>query len=240
MYSRIGVIMIYEFVECESDYSKLLFPYEIWGRLEPGESTEIALSKGFLAPSTNVSIDRFYLSRSGRVDLDYFQSDQRTRYIRRNASQFLPKLVEFDELDRIEQISALAERYFRSVSDPGNVRKDNFSRMIKSRFCSILFEVWDSRGQLVGLAPILVSGRSCQYGIPIYAPELRTMQIGHYILISLLHILQERDYKYLYVGTCYTEKSLYKTRFKGFEFFDGLGWTGDRDRLKNLVSLVDK
>ena len=41
--------------------------------------------------------------------------------------------------------------------------------------------------------------------------------------------------KYIYLGTCYGEKALYKVRdFKGIEFYDGNKWIKDNKILKDL------
>jgi hypothetical protein len=46
---------------------------------------------------------------------------------------------------------------------------------------------------------------------------------------------KDRGYTYGYLGTCYTERALYKTRFPGMEFFNGWGWSADRRELHFLV-----
>ena len=41
--------------------------------------------------------------------------------------------------------------------------------------------------------------------------------------------------KYVYLGTCYGEKALYKVRdFKGIEFFDGSKWNNQINILKEM------
>ena len=40
---------------------------------------------------------------------------------------------------------------------------------------------------------------------------------------------------FVYLGTCYGKKALYKVRdFKGIEFYDGNGWNNDVKILKKL------
>ena len=41
--------------------------------------------------------------------------------------------------------------------------------------------------------------------------------------------------RYIYLGTCYGEKALYKVRdFKGIEYFDGVEWNNNIKSLKEL------
>ena len=53
------------------------------------------------------------------------------------------------------------------------------------------------------------------------------------------HIRQNK--KYIYLGTCYGEDSLYKVRdFKGIEYFDGNEWIDDIEKLKSLCKIDAK
>jgi hypothetical protein len=40
---------------------------------------------------------------------------------------------------------------------------------------------------------------------------------------------------HLHLGTCYSERALYKTQFEGVEFFNGAGWSSNLEELKYLV-----
>ena len=43
------------------------------------------------------------------------------------------------------------------------------------------------------------------------------------------------DYNQIYLGTCYSRNSLYKTQFKGAEFFNGFHWSNDLKELRYLI-----
>jgi hypothetical protein len=45
----------------------------------------------------------------------------------------------------------------------------------------------------------------------------------------------EREFKHLYLGTCYSADALYKTQFAGAEFFNGFRWSTDMDELKFVI-----
>jgi len=42
--------------------------------------------------------------------------------------------------------------------------------------------------------------------------------------------------KFVYLGTCYEPEALYKTEFKGVEFFNGFRWSNNLDELKTLLT----
>ena len=51
----------------------------------------------------------------------------------------------------------------------------------------------------------------------------------------LVHHAKKIGKKYMFLGTCYGEKALYKVRdFKGIEFYDGNKWIKDNKILKDL------
>ena len=45
----------------------------------------------------------------------------------------------------------------------------------------------------------------------------------------------ERDFEFLYLGSCYSRNALYKTQFAGAEFFNGVRWSEDLEELKYLI-----
>ena len=47
---------------------------------------------------------------------------------------------------------------------------------------------------------------------------------------------KENRKKYIYLGSCYEEKALYKTEFKGVEFFNGFKWSDNIEELKDLIA----
>ena len=50
----------------------------------------------------------------------------------------------------------------------------------------------------------------------------------------LVYYAKEEQKKYIYLGTCYGKKALYKVRdFKGIEFYNGNEWINDLKILKN-------
>jgi hypothetical protein len=45
----------------------------------------------------------------------------------------------------------------------------------------------------------------------------------------------ENKFAHLYLGTCYSERALYKTQFAGVEFFNGFRWSADLEELKYIL-----
>ena len=77
------------------------------------------------------------------------------------------------------------------------------------------------------------------YALAFYDARHRKTSVGSYLMSSVLDELQRRGLSHAYLGTCYYEGAWYKTRFTGMEFFDGLGWSGDKERLRLFLSRQD-
>lgn len=62
-----------------------------------------------------------------------------------------------------------------------------------------------------------------------YGLKLGTMMIGYEAAEA-----QRLGLDHLYIGSGYEQGSRYKSYLRGFEFWDGYGWSGDRDRFHDL------
>jgi hypothetical protein len=56
-----------------------------------------------------------------------------------------------------------------------------------------------------------------------------------FMMTSAVMEFAARGVKHLYLGTCYSERALYKTQFAGVEFFNGLRWSQDLEELKFII-----
>jgi arginine-tRNA-protein transferase len=64
---------------------------------------------------------------------------------------------------------------------------------------------------------------------------LRTYSLGKWMMWRTIRWAQDHGLRYVYLGTCYGQKALYKVRdHRGCEFFDGTGWNRDLQWLKTL------
>ena len=64
---------------------------------------------------------------------------------------------------------------------------------------------------------------------------MKDFSLGKYIMEQVIFYAKNQKINFVYLGTCYGKKSLYKVRdFKGIEFYDGNGWNNDVKILKKL------
>ena len=56
--------------------------------------------------------------------------------------------------------------------------------------------------------------------------------LGLFLMTTAVNFFQEQKITHVYLGTCYSERALYKTQFAGLEFFNGFRWSQNLDELK--------
>ena len=59
--------------------------------------------------------------------------------------------------------------------------------------------------------------------------------LGLFLMTTAVEFFAAQKFSHVYVGTCYSERALYKTQFAGVEFFNGLRWSQNLAELKFLV-----
>ena len=59
--------------------------------------------------------------------------------------------------------------------------------------------------------------------------------LGLFLMTSAAEFFAAGGFAHLYLGTCYSERALYKTQFAGVEFFNGCRWSPNLAELKFLL-----
>jgi hypothetical protein len=221
--------------ECMPDYVSYTFPYHVWGFLDEGETVSTALGLGFLPLSLDLS--RFYLTRSIRIHLGEYEPTARTRYVGRRCSHLSSRLVPRSEFELTPPWQELARVYFASRTVAAEHRERRFFEMIDAPFTTHVMQLTDNRsGEPAALVPVyLEPGASAEYGIPVYEPKYLKESIGNHLLAETLATLRSAGCDYAYLGTCYSNQDLYKTRFRGMQFFNGYSWSSDRTELHLFI-----
>jgi arginyl-tRNA--protein-N-Asp/Glu arginylyltransferase len=73
------------------------------------------------------------------------------------------------------------------------------------------------------------------YYYAFYDLNYYSRNLGMYMMTFAVSHFKEAGFPYLYLGSCYLENALYKTQFKGAEFFNGVRWSSDLRELKYLI-----
>ncbi|HRI14940.1 MAG TPA: hypothetical protein PLX89_18245, partial [Verrucomicrobiota bacterium] len=224
--------------EATPDYAHYVYPYVIWGFLEPGETPADALAAGFL-PSTP-ALDRFYLGRQIRIPLADWKPSSENRRVLRKAANLRGELISRTDFDysaarRDAWLAFAEERFGAGVMPPG--RLDGL--MSGAVVTHLLHFTEGTTGADVGTVLLYVeSSRSAIYSFAFYSPALEARPVGMAMMTRAVEYFAQAGLAYLHLGTCYTEKALYKAQFEPLEFFNGFRWSRNLDELKHLVRVA--
>jgi hypothetical protein len=73
------------------------------------------------------------------------------------------------------------------------------------------------------------------YYYAFYDLNYRVRSLGMFMMTSAVEFFAGRGCRHIYLGTCYSDRALYKTQFIGAEFFNGFRWSQNLAELKYLL-----
>lgn len=219
------------FSEAPPDYSGYVFPWVVWGFLEPGETPADAFARGFLPSLPDLS--RWYLCRQVRVSLDRFCPTSENRRILRRGAGISFQLQERSEFGWTAERRAFCLDYAqrRWSTPPAGERLD---RLFASALTTHVAVFRDRDGRETGLVTLLCTGATWFYSNAFYDADAPS-GLGAFLMTETVRQLAEAGGAYLHLGTCYSRSALYKTGFPGLAFFDGTGWNPDLAALKHIL-----
>lgn len=223
------------FSETAPDYAHYLYPYVIWAFLEEGETPADAFASGFLP--ANPRMDRFYLVRQVRVPLAGWKPDSENRRILRKGAGIRAELLERAAFDYHEERIARWLAYAADRFGEGIMPRSRLDGLMHGPVISHLlhFTESDTGRELGTVLMYLEAPRVAYYYYAFYDLAARDRNLGLIMMTRALEFFQARGFTHLYLGTCVTEKALYKAQFAPLEFFNGCRWSRDVDELKWLV-----
>lgn len=225
------------FSEATPDADHYVYPYAVWGFLEPGETPADAFAAGFL-PGT-AALDRFYLVRQIRVPLTEWKASSENRRLLRKAARLNVELISRADFDysaaRRAHWLAFAEARFGVGVMPGS----RLDRLMSGAVVTHLLHFTDrvSGADAGTVLLFLEPSRTAFYSYAFYslAPEDRSA--GLEMMTRAVEHFSQAGWSHLYLGSCYSEKAIYKTQFQPCEFFNGVRWSRNREELKHLIQV---
>lgn len=224
------------FSEFDPDYSRYRYPYVVWGIPEPGDRIGDVYGAGFHPASPD--LDRFALCRHLRVSLPGFTLSSENRRILRKGEglevALTPRAEYVEDSGGRQRWLAFAEDRF----GPGVMSAERLDRLMRGRVVTHLLVFRDpgEGGREVGtvlmyLEPPLMA----HYYYAFYDREHRNRSLGLTMMTRALEHFRSLGFGHLYLGTCYSQRALYKAQFRGLEFFNGVVWSDRVEELKFLV-----
>lgn len=224
------------FSETRSDYARYVYPYVIWAVPEAGETPADFYEHGFL-PATP-ELDCYYLCRNLRVDLAQFSLTSENRRILRKNPELEVRLIPRAEFDytvgRRQAWKAFADERFGDEVMPF----ERLDRLMKGPVISHLLSFTDTgAGREVGNVLLHAEApRVVHYYYAFYDLAWFERSLGLWMMTWAVRHFAESGFRHLHLGTCYSRRALYKTQFRGTEFFNGTCWSTNIEELRFLIA----
>jgi arginyl-tRNA--protein-N-Asp/Glu arginylyltransferase len=222
------------FSEAAPDYEHYIFPYAIWAFPEPGETGADFFEAGFL-PSTR-ELDRFYLARQIRVRLKDFTASSENRRVLRKCEGVSWRLLRRAEFKLNDERRGFCKKYADARFGAEVMSEERLQTLFTAPVATHIMIFEQGERELGYVVLYLECPRVAFYYYSFYDLAYFERSLGLFIMTSAVQAFAAEKFEYLYLGTCYSERALYKTQFAGFEFFNGFRWSDDVKELKYLVS----
>ena len=233
--------MTFIFSESTAGYSTYTFPYCIYAVLDAAEPPDEAYQRGFLPYSADTSITKsiFYLAKSTRIDLNLFADTGEDRRIDRKNEALQISMQPFDKENFDLQDTTFLDFCLHFANERFSndaLTKERFQYILSQNyFNTILVFKSDTTQKIIGYVLLCESQQMAHYWYAFYDAQHLATSLGKWIMWHTIGWAKKQQKQHLYLGTCYSQSALYKSQFKGFEFWDGMNWNTNKDILKKMV-----
>ena len=224
--------MRFRFSEYPASYEEYKFPYKVWAIEDSSDERDELLNMGFV-PS-RMKIGLWYLARSMRVDLSKFSESSENRRVVKNTSEYGFSFSKDISLNLSDEKNRWVFDFAKSVAKKSEYSSSSVKRVF-SKYLSQGIFVWERDGEIAGYVPVMITKESIFYWLGFYKEDKFKTGLGSRMMLEAIKWATDNGKSHAYLGTVYTNSSLYKTNFKGWEFFNGFEWSNDKDQLKYLI-----
>ena len=221
------------------DYNNYKFSYSVNSILDDKDSIENCFHSGFLPFTGDINNTKeiYYLARSIRVNLkDYERLSENNRVIKNAENKYNIEFTSYDKNDInlgdvfIDFCISFSKERFSNNS----LTKQRVELILNRKNLNKIY-TFSIDKKVVGYVLGYENDNIIHYWFSFYdTTYLKEFPLGKYMMEHLVYYAKEKQKKYIYLGTCYGKKALYKVRdFKGIEFYNGNEWINDLKILKN-------
>ena len=234
------------FSEHQNNYSTYTFSYAVYCIKENQNELSEIYAKGFLPYSSDFEIkkDIFYLARSARINLNRFKDTSENRRVDRLVQPLGIKIISTEKSSfnlEDQEFLSFCTNYAADRFAGGSMEQERLKYIFSRNTLSHIF-TFRSEEKLYGYVFAAIGNNLLHYWYSFFDVEyLKTHSLGKLMMWRTIRWAKENNLDYVYLGTCYKKKALYKIRdHKGVEFFDGVRWNDNIELLKFLCKRDDE
>ncbi len=224
--------------EHSHSYKTYAFGYAVYGVAENNDIVDDIYNKGFLPFSGNAEIrDTYYLARSARVILSEFDPSSENRRVLKkfNADDFTKTVIDKELFLNDSVAIEFCLNYFRLRHGENVFSEQRLTFIVNFSDNVRIIEYKDTGGNIVAYVIGIVGQNFFHYWFSFFAEEYFHTSFGVFLMLSSLMEQKTLGTQYVYLGTVYGAKALYKTNFSPLEFWNGELWSTDVALLKELA-----
>lgn len=222
------------FGEFPADYRHYHFPYQVWLLKEEKDSLDAIYGHGFLPVRSLPGV--FYLSRNLRVDLNKFELSSENRRILKKTESVRAELFSLADFLYAPEVQKFCKHSADKKLGPGLFPAAGIKAIFKNGIFNQVFVFKETSNQKpVGYAVCNVTDNLLQYAYAFYDFDRFPENLGARMMLEAVTWAKDNQKSYAYLGTCYEKSALYKTEYKGVEFFNGFRWSDNLAELKALI-----
>ena len=189
-------------------------------------------------------------TRSVRIDLASFQLSSENRRILKKTAGLTATSIQLSAFSYDWRIGKMAKDFYETKFGPGtfsaNKAKELLTEPDKSNFNRLLVykqspsPLGEGRGE-VGYAIALETPELIHYAYPFYDLKPNTYNLtpnpntGLGMMLRAILYAQDSGKKFIYLGSAQRPSDTYKLQFSGLEWWDGVVWQTDGEKLKAVL-----
>lgn len=227
------------FSEHNKDYQSYTFDYAVYAMMEDIKELPDIYQSGFLPYSNDLSDpqEMFYLARSLRVELNDFSDSSENRRVDRKLKdlQLELRVISKSEFNFNDiTFRNLCLDYAKERFSGNAMTEERFEYVVQRQVLSHIIRFSKKDNSAAGYVFALIEGNTLHYWYSFFDLAIfKHLPLGKWLMWRTIKWAKDIGLDYVYLGTCYGKKSLYKVRdFKSLAFFDGTGWNQDMNLLK--------
>lgn len=222
------------FGEFPADYRRYNFPYQVWLLKEEEDRLDAIYGNGFLPVRSLPGV--FYLSRNLRVDLNKFELSSENRRILKKTANIKAELFPLADFPYAPEVQKFCKDYADKKLGPGLFPAAGIKAIFKNKVFNHVFVFRETSSQNpVGYAVCNNTDSLLQYAYAFYDFNRFPENLGARMMLEAVSWAKANQKSYVYLGTGYEKSALYKTEYKGVEFFNGFKWSDNLAELKVLI-----
>ena len=228
------------FKESSVDYKQYEFGYSIYAILDSLEEIESTFNKGFLPFSNDInsSLEKYYLARSLRIKTSIYERISENNRVIRKVDEKID--ISYKVIDKLifnhsDEFKTFCLNYSRVRFSNEPLSRERLN-VILSRLNYNKIFIFYSKKIPIGYVLTYTNENMIHFWFSFYDTKfMKDFSFGKYIMEQVIFYAKMHKINFVYLGTCYGKKALYKVRdFKGIEFYDGNEWNDNVKVLKKL------